>query len=105
MTTAFSLTEPRLSQAQSVLSMVDCGPTSGGQHHAARDRAAASGRDGDLGTAGQLALAGLAAQLQARFVQQPVAVHAPRGQLTAVGVQRQRTVERDARRAVYERAR
>ena len=57
------------------------------------------------GCARDLTRTAVAAQLHARFVQHPVAVHAAGRQLTAVGVERQLAVERDPRRALHERAR
>ena len=55
--------------------------SSAGQHHGGGDRAASRRGDGHLGSPGELAVTGLAPQLQARLMQQPVAVHAARGQL------------------------
>ena len=45
------------------------------------------------------------AQLRARFVQHPVSVHAPRGELPAVGVQRELPVEAEPLAALDVRAR
>ena len=65
---------------------------SAGEQHAPGDRAAARRRDGDFGSPRQLPFACLAPQLQACLVQQPIAVHASRRQLPAIGVQRQGAV-------------
>src|SRR5690242_7385923 len=74
---------------------------SGCQEDAAGDGAAAGGHDGDLG-AGYLPGASGAAKLQYGLVDDPVAVHAPGGELAAVGVERQVAVEGDALAALDE---
>src|SRR6201997_5893863 len=51
-----------------------------------------------------LPLPRLSAQLQAPFVQRPVAVHAPGRELAAVGVQRQCAVAGDPRPSLDERS-
>ena len=56
------------------------------------------------GWLGHLALAGLAPQLQAGLVEEPVAVEAPGRQLAAVGVERDLAVAGDAAAALEERA-
>ena len=63
-------------------------PASAGQHHAAGDRTTTGRGDRHLGPSRDLTVPGLPTQLQARLVQQPVAVQASRGQLSAVRVQR-----------------
>ena len=57
------------------------------QQHAAGNRATTVGHDGDI-VFGDLSPARLASQLQARFVEHPVAVHPSGRQLAAVGVER-----------------
>src|SRR5580658_1308223 len=68
---------------------------SSGQQHASRDRPAAVGDDGDLVLL-DLTLSGLSPQLQTRLMKDPVPVQAPSGELTAIGVEWQLTVSRDA---------
>ncbi len=52
----------------------------------------------------QLPFSRLTAQLQARLVQHPVAVHAARGQLSPIGIQWQIAVQRDPRGTLDERS-
>ncbi len=106
-----SLVRPGLRGSSAVrcrASPLNCTPAqsdSACQQHASGDRPAAHRGDGDLRPTGHLPLPRLAAQLQAGFVQQPVAVHAPRRELAAVGVQRQGAVQRDPFGTLDERVR
>src|SRR5690606_22820534 len=73
------------------------------EQQAAAQRPAAGRGHRDLGIARHLPRAALAPQLHARLVQEAVAVQPPRRELTAVRVERNLAVERDARAALDER--
>src|SRR5687767_4666836 len=64
--------------------------------------AAAARQDRDLRIARNLPVCALASQLHARFVQKAPSVQPPGRELSAVRVQRQRAVERDARSTLDE---
>src|SRR5882724_2908937 len=74
------------------------------EQHAAGDGTAAYGYHRDLRALGHLSLPRLAAQLQASFVQRPVAVHPPGRELAAVRVERQFAVAGDPHGALDEGA-
>src|SRR4051812_33158888 len=78
------------------------------EEEATGQRSAARRRDTDLRLAParphHLTVARLTPQLRARLVEEAVAVEPSRGQLPAVGVERQQAVARDALAAFDERA-
>src|SRR5437762_2060517 len=77
--------------------LLNCGGlTAASEQERARERATAGRGDADLRIPGYLALPRFAPELDARLVQEAVAVQAARGELTAVGVEREDTVPGDA---------
>lgn len=72
------------------------------EEQTAAEGAAADPYDGHLRVAWDLVVAGVLPELEARFPEVAVAVEATSGELTASGVERQFSVERDASAALDE---
>src|SRR5215813_126414 len=72
------------------------------EQETARERPSASRGDRHARRARDLARAAFPPELHGRFVQEAVAVQAPAGELTALRVERQLAVERDAPAALDE---